>query len=255
MATASTDTQLFYQGCRCQPTPRPLWSKRWCCWHWNAHAGTTTSVVDNRASPTGAREHTPGWLWGKSLPCVCEMLGCAARIYVLLTSQPLPVLISQLYLCISWQAQPLYSLLHCLHFPQDGFRKMIGKANRTQTSRLFIHYTTRCPSATNYLFLLIQRCTTMRKEPQSSPPEPSTSLAKADTCMLQEPTSHCWLLAWLSEPALPPGCCASHGVVLLAGWYCFHQSTPQRGGMPCMLPSHKHSSRQACAQVHSRSRR
>lgn len=61
---------------------------------------------------------------------------------------------------------------------------MIGKANRTQTSRLFIHYTTRCPSATNYLFLLIQRCATMRKEPQSSPPVPSTSLAKADTCML-----------------------------------------------------------------------
>lgn len=194
------------------------------------------------------------WVIVRQIPdCVREMLGCAANIYALGIRSHLSLFLCWSLSCISAQADrrnlyiPCSTALISLRMALET----IGKANHIPTSRLFVHYyATRCPSATNNLFSLIQRCATMRKEPQSSPPVPSTSLAKANVCILQEPTSHCRLLVGCQHQH-----CHQAAVPLLAGWHCFHQPTGQRGGMPCMLPSHTHTSRQVCAHLRSRSRR
>ena len=63
----------------------------------------------------------------------------------------------------TWQEQWLFSH-RCPPLPQDSFRNKTGEANHPQTNRVPVLCTTRWPSATNYLFPLIQSLLSYREE-------------------------------------------------------------------------------------------
>lgn len=86
----------------------------------------------------------------------------------------------------------------------------LGKANHIENSKLFVCYTTRCPSATNYLFSLIQSCAMLQWEAiQSSQPGPNTSLAKAAVCILWEPEGSAFRVSTATSVGASWRCCAN----------------------------------------------
>lgn len=165
MANASTSVQL---------SPAGLWIPSW---GWDLSGDTVGTKIHHQMLKysTGAyfwwiiRQSPDLLLWGGGL---CRYRLCAGNWLTPwwepahtspsdTSSSPLPI--SSLHFHTSWQEQSLF--LHCCPpFPQDSFRNKTGKANHPQTNRVFVLCTTRCPSATIYLFPLIQSLLPYREQ-------------------------------------------------------------------------------------------